>query len=306
MLHTIHKPKKLVIYELLKNRIEFTVDNKMNYHHVLSGYKGEKAFALYVQQKLQANNIVLHDVLFDQNGTVTQIDCIIFLPQKVILIEVKNFRGEFVLKNDHFYSLSTRNNYQNPLHQLRRAEMNVRNLLKRTPGNIPIESFVVFVNPEFTLFTEKNERIILPTQINSFFNILNQEKSLLTNIEIDLVNKVESLHTDENPMERIPRYRIETLQKGITCYHCKNWLQRKGNHFICLSCRNKESINSAILRSANEFKLLFPDEKITTKKIENWIANQVSQKTIALIFKCYMNKVNKGKKLEYFFRCRAD
>lgn len=306
MLHTVRKPKELVIYELLQNRMEFTVENKMNYQHVLSGYEGEKAFALYVLQKLQANYIVLYDVLFNHNGTLTQIDCFIFLPKKILLIEVKNFRGEFVLQNDQFISLTTKNNYQNPLHQLRRSEMNVRNLLQRMRVNIPIESFVVFVNPEFTLFIEKNNRIILPTQINSFFNTLNQEKYSLTNVEIDLVNRLKSLHTYENPMERIPKYRFENLQKGITCYHCKNWVQRKGNHFVCLSCGSKESINSAILRSTNDFKTLFPNEKITTRKIQNWTAEQVSQKTIALIFNFYMEKVNKGKKIEYLFRGRAN
>lgn len=306
MLHTVSKPKELIIYELLQSRMEFTIENKMKYKHVLSGYQGERKFALNVLERIQANYIAMYDVLLDYNGALTQIDCFIFLPQKVLLLEVKNFRGEFMLQNEQFISLTTKNYYQNPLHQLRRAELNVQNIFQGMRVNIAIESFVVFVNPEFTLFTEKNDRIILPTQLNSFLGRLNQEKYSLTNMEIDLVNRLKSYHTAINPMERIPQYKFETLQKGITCGNCRNWMQRQGNSFICFSCSNKESINSAILRSANEFEMLFPNEKITSRKIRNWTGNSVSQKTISLIFDCYMQKINRGKKTNYIFRDRAD
>ncbi|WP_251627353.1 hypothetical protein [Niallia sp. MER TA 168] len=38
----------------------------------------------------------------------------------------------------------------------------------------------------------------------------------------------------------------------------------------CDACGNTESLEEAVLRSVEEFKLLFPERKITTKEMYEW------------------------------------
>jgi hypothetical protein len=49
---------------------------------------------------------------------------------------------------------------------------------------------------------------------------------------------------------------------------------------VCDKCGNQEEIDSAILRSAEELKLLFPNRKITTRTIQEWCVVISSKKII--------------------------
>lgn len=304
MLQHVRKPKALLIYESLRNRVTFSLEDKITFRNLVSGYEGEKIFSSYLFEKLHANYVVLYDVLFDENGTVTQVDCFIFLPSKVVIVEVKNFQGEFSLQNEQFISLFTNKVYQNPLHQLKRTEINFRQLLHKAKVDSPIETYVVFVNNNFTLFMEKNKHVILPTQIDSFFAYLNQEKSTLSATQLNLVEQVKRYHSSRNPMERFPIYNQDTIQNGITCYRCGSWMTRFRYHFYCNDCKLKESLNSAVLRSITEFHLLFPNEKITSQVIWDWTARIISRKTIIRILNHFLIRGTGSRNVVYLFRDR--
>src|SRR5699024_11828800 len=57
---------------------------------------------------------------------------------------------------------------------LQRSDVNLREILTKSFPGIQLESYVVFVHQEFTLFTEKNSTILLASQIQSFIRTLNK------------------------------------------------------------------------------------------------------------------------------------
>src|SRR5699024_6735685 len=199
MLTSVRKSNEQLIYDSLWSRKELTREEWSKYRKLQLGYEGEVKFAALLHKHLTVEYIGFFGIVFDYQGSITQIDCYIIMSNKMLLIEVKNFQGEYELKDGVFTSLTTSRSYQNPLYQLHRAENNVINLFKNVTFKLPLEPYVVFVNSHFFLYAEKHEQIILPTQIDKFIQGLNNEASTLTEQHHTLARQLATQHLEDNP-----------------------------------------------------------------------------------------------------------
>ena len=159
--------------------------------------------------------------------------------------------------------------------------------------NILIEAMVVFINPEFTLYQAPlNEPIIFPTQLPRYLKKLDMTPSKLNGTHKKLADKLFLLHIDESPHTTLPQYNYQQQQKGITCEVCHSFLiSVKGNKCVCDQCKHEEEVESAVLRSVVEFKLLFPDRKVTTNEIYEWCRVIGSKKRINRILREHFESV---------------
>ncbi|MDQ0268313.1 hypothetical protein [Cytobacillus purgationiresistens] len=163
---------------------------------------------------------------------------------------------------------------------MKRSETALRQLLAHNKFNIPIESFLVFVNPEFTLLQAPlNEKIILPTQLPRFLNKLNQQ-SPKTFIHSNLSAQLTSLRISENRFSRIPSYKYSDLQKGITCPSCRSFMHPENSKIHWSTCSYFEKKEQGLFRSIQDFYLLFPQTKIMTNMIYDWCGGTCSKKFI--------------------------
>ncbi|MDR0138702.1 hypothetical protein RFW18_13180 [Metabacillus idriensis] len=71
------------------------------------------------------------------------------------------------------------------------------------------------------------------------------------------------------------------------------------NQLICLSCGQKERYKNSILRSVEEFRLLFPERKITSEQIHDWCGNIKNSRSIQKILKENFVKVGHAKGNHY-------
>lgn len=159
------------------------------------------------------------------------------------------------------------------------------NYFKNTGLTSPIESYLVFINPEFTLYhAPENPQIILPTQVNRFMKKLNMIPTKLTDRHFKLAELLISLHQPKNPFVKLPVYDYEHLSKVNTCSSCNSLsLTLNGKTLTCVHCGFEEHLESVILRSVEELKLLFPNKNITTNLVYDWCAGIVSEKVIRRI-----------------------
>ncbi|MDX5473921.1 MAG: NERD domain-containing protein, partial [Bacillaceae bacterium] len=156
--------------------------------------------------------------------------------------------------------------------QLKKCELNLRQLLQSLGFNVKIRSFIVFINPEFTLYqTPLNMPFIFPTQLNKLIQQLNNTRFTIKPNTKKLAEKLVSIHIQDSPFKSIPDYNYDQLRKGIVCEGCRSFAIRiEGKTCICQSCGKLEGLSNAIVRSVNEYKLLFPERKITTNSIYEW------------------------------------
>lgn len=285
------KPIELMLFELLHTRLDLSQEDKQHYINLKKGYEGELRFDSFVE-KLNCSCIVLNDLLFEVNNTTFQIDSLIIMQGKIILYEVKHFEGDYYYHSDNVYK---KPNFEivNPLNQLSRTESLFRQLLRKLKGNLNVDCFVIFTNPTFTLYQAPLDKpFIFPTQISQHFEKLSSIQTKLTERDRRIADQLLSLHVTESRFSRIPSYEYEELGKGIVCGRCNSFLENIANKKCrCFRCGYEESIETAVLRSIQEFKLLFPDEKITTSKIFEWCKIVKSERRIRKILSSNFIKV---------------
>jgi predicted RNA-binding Zn-ribbon protein involved in translation (DUF1610 family) len=288
------EPLNLKRMKILNNRMDLTDNEKQYYSNLKKGFEGEMNFDL-LTEKLQSEMFILNDLLIETNNSEFQIDSTIITQTPIFLFEVKNYEGEHYYQADKFYTISGKE-INNPLHQLNRKETMLRQFLKNHGFHIPIEPYLVFINPNFTFLQAPiNPTIILPTQLNRFMEKLNNLPSKLNGMHKKLADQLVAAHLCKSSNSQSPKYEYDQLQKGITCATCNSFLKSvRVNKFVCDECGSQEKIESAVMRSVEEFKILFPDWKITTNSIQEWCKVVESKKMIGRILKQNLRPMGYG------------
>jgi len=117
--------------------------------------------------------LIMNDLLLEANNSTFQIDSIVISPDTIYLFEIKNYEGDFYIKDDKWFTISGKE-IKNPLLQLKRAESLFRRLLQDLRFSFSIEGYVVFVNPNFFVYQAPlNLPFIFPNQIQRFIKNIN-------------------------------------------------------------------------------------------------------------------------------------
>jgi hypothetical protein len=290
---------ELKILRSLNVRMNLAAKEENYYLNLEKGYKGEQKFDEWIKP-LSNDRLVLNDLLLEYNNTLFQIDSLTISSNTIYLFEVKNYEGDFFIEGDRWYSIS-RTEIKNPLLQLQRNESLFRRLLEDLGFNISIESYLIFVNPEFHLYqTPLNLPIIFPTQLNRFMDKMKKRPSNLKETHSKLAKQLLSLHLKETPYNRLPKYHYDQLEKGMTCPSCHTFYNHlKKTTLICSNCGGREEYESAVLRNVEEFKLLFPKSKITISGIYEWCNTIKDKKTIRNVLTNNFILIRRGKSSHY-------
>jgi hypothetical protein len=282
-----YESDELLALRYLNIRMELSEKERFHYLNLEKGFQGELIFDDMLEKDLQEERYIINDLLLEINNSYFQIDNLIISQGVIHLLDVKYFHGDYYIKSDKLYAVATEREYKNPVDQLKRCATLFRQLLQNLKQNYLVESYVIFINPEFTLYQAPlDQPIIFPTQVSRFLKDLNQTSSKLNDGHMKLAKKLLSLHQPKNPYSKLPQYTYEQLRKGVYCYKCNSFLVSKHNYdLICTTCGGREKIELAILRSVKEFNLLFPDRKITTQIISDWCRIDLNRKTICRVLK---------------------
>ncbi len=291
---------ELLTLRSLNTRMELTEKEKFHYSNLEKGFAGEVKFDQLIEN-LQEERYIINDLLLEINNSYFQINSVIITQAFIYLLDIKNFQGDCYLESDKLYSVTTKREYKNPLDQLKRSSTLFRQLLQFLELNYLIESSVIFINHEFTLYqAPMDQPLILPTQVDRFLKDINRTPSKLNDGHKNLAQKLLSLHQPKNPFTTLPKYDYDQLQKGIYCKTCFSFfISVKNQDFKCGKCGGLEKINLGVLRNVQEYKLLFPDQKITTQAIFDWCKVDLSKKTFSRILKKNYSSCGKTKDTYY-------
>jgi hypothetical protein len=275
--------KELQALKFLNNRLDLSAKDKQHYLNLKKGFEGERMFDRQTET-LQCECLILNDLLLKVSNTVFQIDSLIICSETIYLYEVKNYDGDYLYELDRFY---TRNKTEimNPLHQLKRSESLLRQLLDKLGYKIPIYSSVVFINPEFTLYQAPlTIPVIFPTQISRHFEQLNKIPSNINTKHTMLADKLVSLHLEDAPYNQLPSYNYERMRKGLSCEKCNSLTTFvEGMKCFCKECGAEELVTASVMRNVRELQLLFPYQRITTNIVYDWCKVITSKRRISRI-----------------------
>lgn len=284
------RPEKLeiVLLRYLNARMVFNSSEVLNFSNLEKGYEGELKSDVWLRG-LTDEWLILNDLLLEYNGSKFQIDTLIIAYEKIYLLDVKYFEGDYSIKDNKWYNPADVLQ-KNPLHQLERCETLLKKLLHNLGYDFPIESYLIFNNLEFHLYTTSiNPAIIFPTQLNRFLKKLNTRPVKLYKKHFQLAEQINARHIVESPYSRLPSYTYESLKKGILCLNCKTFFSDES--LVCKKCGCIEDGEAAILMSIKEYMLLFPERKITTNDIYDWCGRIKSKKAIRRVLSKYFKLV---------------
>lgn len=279
-LKTRSESRELKLYRSLNARGNLLPEDRQHYYNLEKGYEGELEFDRYLES-LSDDWLIVNDLFLRYNNTNFQIDSLLFSHEIIFLFEIKNFEGDFCIESDQWYTLSKKE-INNPMIQLERNQSLLRRLLQDWGYNYSIQANLVFVNREFTLYNAPLDKpIILPSQINRYFNRLNMKKPRINSRDKKVAELLIAEHISNPPFSKIPDYNLNSLEKGIVCGNCHRLMPDiKATKLVCRHCGHTEPVSSGILRSVEEMGMLFPEHKITTNNVHDWCKMIDSKKRI--------------------------
>lgn len=273
------KPYRLKVMECLANRMNLSRDNRNKLHNWNKGYTGEVLRFDPLTNQLTCDGLVLNDLYLEVKGKSCQLDAVLITEQEFTIYEVKNFEGEYYYQNGKMYHGRTRKEVFDPVYQVRNAESIVRQLVDQLGYQLTVKKYIVFVNPNFTLFeAPRDNGLILPTMIDAHFAAVNEISNPLSSTHYQFAEELKTMHKEDNSLHNVPYYDDELLKKGVTCVQCGRFVTRftKKRSCTCNHCGKEELVSHTILRLARECKLLFPNQKITVSLILKWSNYQIS------------------------------
>lgn len=295
-----NESEKLKLFRSLNNRMTLSPKERNNYLNMEKGLEGEKKFDAILEKQLESDFLILPDLLYDYNTSIFQIDTFVISRLKHFLFEIKNSEGDFFIDKGKWYHISGEE-IADPLSQLKRSKMLLSRLFKEHGYNIPFEAFVIFVNPDFSLLQAPiDSPIILPGQINHFLKNMNLGPHKLTQQQQQLSAKMLSWRTYAPPYKYVPHYTYDGVRKGIACEICHTFYNASHSKmFNCHNCRHLESVTSAVLRTIDEFVLMYPELEITTNGVYEWCGGVVSKKGIRNILLRYFRLIGHASSSHY-------
>jgi hypothetical protein len=285
---------ELRTYRSLGTRMELAAAEQKLYDNLESGYEGELIFDGWLKQT--GEGLVLNDLLFVTGNTYYQMDSLYITPQKIYLFEVKNLSGDYFIEKEEWISCATKSEIKNPILQLKRCESLLRRQLQVLKCSLPVEAYVVFVNPEFHLYhAPLHSPLIFPSQWNRFSKKLKNVR-LSNGYHSELAEKLLSLHVEKSPYERHPEFRYEDLRKGIVCRGCGRLGMEviNTNNLVCRNCKNSEKFSNGFLRSMEEFCLLFPERIVTTRQMYEWCGGIKDKRAIQRVLSENLARIGHG------------
>lgn len=293
--------EELKLYRSLNMRMDLS-DEEVKYCWSLEkGFEGEQQFDAWLMNLPDSENwVILNDVLLEYNNTTFQIDTLLLADESLYFFEVKNYEGDFFIDEKGRWYTLTKKEIKNPLLQLERSKSLLRQLLQSLGIHVHVEPYVIFINHNFHLYLAPiNPSIIFPTQLKRFSKKLPVKPSNKKSLQI--AQKLMSIHLEKSPYTRVPDYTYDQLKKGILCNSCHSCdLQFIGHHILeCTRCSCREDARAAIIRSVEEFILLFPNKKVTTNAIFEWCEVITSKKVIRKVLSERYTCIGYGKSSYY-------
>lgn len=273
------------ILESLNFRMNLPDEEKLKYENQVKGFDGENQFDVYLNQS-DLSGLVLNDLVLTHRDTIFQIDSLLITTDAVYLYEVKNYTGSYFYREESFF---TESGYKilNPLRQIDRSVTFLHNVMLSLGYRLPIQPLIVFINPEFNLYSPlPNNLFLFSNQLPKYLHTLSNQNLSITDKQLELGKKLKELHNETYRPDKLPIYSFDQLKKGILCPVCFSTSYRNTRQtYFCAACSHKETITSAIERSILEFRLLFPNSPITTNRIYHWCGAIYSKERIRVILK---------------------
>lgn len=291
--------------EVLKRRMNFSGFHQEMLYKNKVGFLGERKFHERLKKELNSDVIQLFDVKLRTGESECQIDCLLIFQYECVILELKNYAGNFVMRNNDWFLISGKQ-IDNPVNQLQRQRVRLEKFFEENKINLKINQKLVFINQKFVLYEAKRDfNVIMPGQIDWLIEELNKIPCRVSQHHQKIVDTIQMKSLKKSRYETDLEYEYDRLFKGITCVKCESFVEfdfdvsRK--NVQCPKCGEAELVDAAVLRNIKDYIILFPEEQVTVGRMLDWMGSVLSEKQMRRIMKKYGEKQGIARRTYYIF-----
>ncbi|OAO24507.1 nuclease-related domain-containing protein [Mammaliicoccus lentus] len=292
----LQKPLIINYVDALRGRIDKIPDQLEELYAIWKqGYIGEKEFSEILNE--QKSETWLHDLQF-KNYNQVQLDFIVVTDEAIIQFEIKNYTGDYYYENGKLFR-STGYVAKDLIHQFEVSDETLKRIAKKYKIDRKVISYIVFINPTFTLYGDLRSRIniLLYSELHKLKDMLGANFKYDENVWI--CKKLKSLHqpfiTSHLYFQKVEFSKIGV---GIKCNSCNKMIEPSEvfnvrKYVKCKKCGTITSRHSIIIQSLKELYLL-KGEPFSINEAEKWtgVSNSAIKRILYKNFKRIGNYKN--------------
>lgn len=268
--------------EVLESRMQLDNTRKVELERLNNGFIGEQYFDDIIEPFVETHNLIhIKDILFeyDEGKKEIQIDNIVIANDTCYIFEVKKYQFNLCIDDRGFFYYEDGKEFTSLNTQVEKQKGEVRQLLNEVGYPMAINHFIVFVNPERTVFGLQRKHNVLTRAILNDF--LEQKMKPNRKDYSFFVSAINERRLKISKYAEFYKIDLDLLNKGVYCASCQNRMRRTSRYyFTCYRCEVRLGTLDAVKLLIRELRLLNPEHKITSKLIRRLSDGEISDSII--------------------------
>lgn len=295
-------PEELLHYYALKHRSIQRANHLDKLRRLERGVEGERVYDMILDEAGHENLYIFRDLYLLIEGSVTQYDTLIVSESGIIVNEIKNFTGDYQVEASMWTRSGGATLPDDPMSQLRRAVGKLMNLQRGAGFKFEVSGKLIFPNESFRLFTKDDQvwnQVVLRADFKRYFNgFYNEYSGEGASKLADIIER----HIVPNPYFK-HRVDFESVRHGLYCGGCGSFrLEKQQFHLLCMICGSRESNETHLVRAMSDFKYLFGDLGMTSKRMMEFTGNAMNVRTLQRVLNKYCYAKGVYKTSNYIFK----
>lgn len=247
-----------------------------------NGFLGEQNFDDIIEPFVKTNNLIhIKDILFeyDEGEKEIQIDNIVIASDSCYIFEVKKYQFNLSIDDRGFFYYEDGKEFTSLNTQVEKQKGEVRQLLNDVGYPMPINHFIVFMNPDRTVFGLQRKHPVLTRA--TLTNFLEQKMRPNRKDYSYLEPGIEERRLEISKHASFYKIDLDLLKKGVYCTSCFNRMRRISRYYYsCYQCDSKITTLEAVKLLIRDLRLLNPKHKISSNLISRLSDGEISSSVI--------------------------
>lgn len=266
----------------LSQRTQLDDTKKMELERLDNGFHGETSFDDLIESYVQAHDLIhIKDLLFeyDEGKKELQIDNIVVAGDACYIFEVKKYQFNLVIDDRGFFYYENGKEFSMLNTQVEKQKGEVRQLLADIGYPMPIHHFIVFMNPDRTVFgLQRKHNVLTRAILKDFFEQKMRPNRKDYSFFVSAINERRLKISKHATFFKID---LDLLKKGVYCTACDNRMRRTSNYYYtCYGCNLRIRTLDAVKLLIRDLRLLNPEHKIDSGIISRLSGAEISSSVI--------------------------
>ncbi|XJS10962.1 nuclease-related domain-containing protein [Aerococcaceae bacterium WGS1372] len=301
------KNHELIQLEICQRRgIELDYEANKRLINLRKGFEGEYTVFEWFQKFSHGQINIVTDYWF-YHGKYMQVDLLVLLSNRWIVVEVKNYFGKFEYRHHECY-LNGKLMSDNHINQLAHRTKRIQHIANELNSSIKIESIMVFIDEhcEVDIQSDIPMKVIQRNQLRAYISsLVNEQRNESQVISLNkMLNHLEKYRAESpfQPMLFEPCHLENRIRNGISCFNCHSFDTTVAKKLVsCRQCGYKAYKKQVVINAALELRYIYyyDTSKITNAAIFEYCGGLISSRTISSAMSSHFMLVSKGTRSYY-------